>query len=213
MGSNPYFYFTPYRKDLQAALEDLLLRQREFKAGRYDPAMQAADPPSYMFQFDFPPDDMSPAAGARHSSIEAAMNAGAESGTRSILDITRIADEPDYSAACPLSSGDLMELLGTTQPTRDLIERVLVGGSHLGGLSLGSFGSRLIAARVATSSFMKTRNHMRSFSPVCPGTEGPSPLAAAWPSRISMTTRRSGADCAPVRSASRAGCGRSQSYS
>jgi hypothetical protein len=131
MGANPYFYFTPYRKDIQAALE--ALRQREFTAGRYDPAMQAADPPSYMFLFNFPPDDTSPAPGARHNSIEEAIDAGAESGTRSILDIMRITDEPDYSAACPLSSDHLLELFGTTQPTRDLIERVLIGGGPLAG--------------------------------------------------------------------------------
>jgi hypothetical protein len=131
MGSNPYFYFTPYRKDIQVALEGL--RQMEFKAGRYDPAMQAADPPSYMFQFNFPPNDASPAPGAQHGSIEEAMDAGAESGTRSILDIMRITDEPDYEAACPLSSGELTELFATTQPTRDLIERVLIGCGHTSG--------------------------------------------------------------------------------
>jgi len=141
MGSNPYFYFTPYRNDLQAALEDL--RQVEFKAGRYDPAMQAADPPSYMFQFDFPPSDASPAPGAQHSSIEEAMDAGEESGTRSILDIMRIADEPDYAAACPLAPGELMELFATTQPTRDLIERVLVGGSQTGNAFAWQFWERI----------------------------------------------------------------------
>jgi hypothetical protein len=128
MGANPYFYFTLYRKDIQAALD--ALRQREFTAGRYDPAMQAADPPSYMFQFNFPPDDTSPAPGAQHNSIEEAIDAGAESGTRSILDIMQITDEPDYFAACPLSSDHLMELFGTTQPTRDLIEQVLIGSGN-----------------------------------------------------------------------------------
>jgi hypothetical protein len=73
MGANPYFYFTPYQKDIQAALE--ALREQEFKAGRYSPAMSMADPPSYMFAFKFPPDDTSPAPGARHNSIGEAIDA------------------------------------------------------------------------------------------------------------------------------------------
>ena len=51
VGAHPYFYFTPYQKDIHAALQ--ALREREFKAGRYDPAMQMTDPPSYMFQMRF----------------------------------------------------------------------------------------------------------------------------------------------------------------
>src|SRR5258707_6033234 len=113
MGANPYFYFTPYQKDIQAALEGL--RDQEFKAGRYDPAMSMVDPPSYMFAFNFPPDDMSPAPGAQHNSINEAIDAGAESGsgTGSILDIMRITNEPDYSAACALSTDELIKLFGT----------------------------------------------------------------------------------------------------
>jgi hypothetical protein len=141
MGSNPYFYFTRYQPDVQAALEDL--RQQEFTAGRYDPAMQAANPPSYMFQFKFPPGDGSPAPGARHGSIEEAMDAAAESGTGSILDIMRISDEPDFLAACPLPSDELMALFGTTKPTRDLVERIVVGSQNFADSLVLDFWERI----------------------------------------------------------------------
>ena len=69
----------------------------------------------------------------QHSSIEEAIDAGAESGTRSILDVMRISEEPDYAAACPLSSGYLMELFGTIQLPCGLIERMLIGGGPFWG--------------------------------------------------------------------------------
>ena len=43
-------------------------------------------------------------------------------GTRSILDIQAIADEPDFSVAAPLAEEQLEELYGTPQPTRKMIE-------------------------------------------------------------------------------------------
>jgi hypothetical protein len=124
MGANPYFYFTPYQSDIRAALQ--ALREKEFNAGRYDPAMQMADPPSYMFEFSFPPDETIPGPGAQHGSIDEAIGAAMESGTRSILDIMRIADEPDFFAACPLPPDDLIAMFGTAEPTRDLVEEVLI---------------------------------------------------------------------------------------
>ena len=124
MGSHPYFYFTPYQRDIQAALQ--VLRENEFKAGRYDPAMQMAAPPSYMFQFSFPPDETSPAPGAKHASIEEALEASMESGTGSILDLSRITTEPDFFSACPLSDDELVMLFGTSQPSRELLESVLI---------------------------------------------------------------------------------------
>ncbi len=126
MGSHPYYYFTPYKDDIQTALQEL--RDQEFKAGRYDPAMQSANPPSYMFQFKFPPDASSPAPGAQHHSIDDAVDAAMESGTGSILDLMRISDGSDYHAACPLSEKDLTDLFGTSKPSRDLVESVLIRG-------------------------------------------------------------------------------------
>ncbi len=128
MGSNPYFYFTPYKKNVQAALDEL--REREFKAGRYDPAMCMADPPSYMFKFKFPPDETSPAPGPRHASIAEAVAAGEAEGTRSILDIERITDRPGFFAACPLPPHELIALFGTVEPTRKQLETVLISADE-----------------------------------------------------------------------------------
>jgi len=124
VGANPYFYFTPYQRDIQSALQDL--REREFKAGRYDPAMQTADPPRYTFQMRFPPDESWPAPGAQHASIEEAIEASEESGTGSILDLSRVGTAPDFFTACPLDDQELIQLFGTTKPTRDLLESVLI---------------------------------------------------------------------------------------
>jgi len=124
MGANPYFYFTTYREDIGAALQ--ALREQEFRAGRYDPALMMATPPTYTFQLSFPPDATWPHPGAQHASIDEAVEAGEESGTGSILDIGRIAPEPDFSAACPLADDALVALFGTRQPSRDLVEGVLI---------------------------------------------------------------------------------------
>jgi hypothetical protein len=124
VGANPYFYFTPYQKDIQAALQ--ALREREFEAGRYDPAMEMADPPSYMFEMRFPPDESWPAPGAQHVSIEEAIEAAEESGTGSILDLSRVGSAPDFCTVCPLNDQELTQLFGTTKPTRDLLESVMI---------------------------------------------------------------------------------------
>jgi hypothetical protein len=111
MGAHAYFYFVDYNPDLNAALH--ALREREFRAGRYYPAMRY--PP-------FPIDSSSPAPGPAHSSIDAAVDAAAENGTRSILDLVRVASTPDYRVAVVLSEGELILLFGTLYPTRETLE-------------------------------------------------------------------------------------------
>ncbi len=44
MGSHLYSYFTPYHDDLDAALQ--ALREKEFRAGHYDPALFGTAQPS-----------------------------------------------------------------------------------------------------------------------------------------------------------------------
>jgi hypothetical protein len=107
MGVHPYWYVTKYTPDPETALNEL--RQREFRAGRYNPVMWM--PP-------FPVGPNSPAPGPRHATIEDALEAAAEEGTRSILDLDRVADEPDFGAATPLDDELLEELYGTARPTR-----------------------------------------------------------------------------------------------
>ena len=124
MGAHPYFYFTPYQKDIGAALA--ALREQEFRAGRYDPALSMATPPVFTFQLRFPPDETWPRPGAQHASIDAAMEAADASGTGSILDIAQIMPGPDFCAACALPDATLVALFGTSQPSRNLLEDVLI---------------------------------------------------------------------------------------
>jgi hypothetical protein len=56
------------------------------------------------------------------ASIQQALHDCSEEGTRSIIDIMHIADEPDSCAASPLTEEDLMLAFGTTCPTRDIVE-------------------------------------------------------------------------------------------
>ncbi len=141
MGAEPYWYYTSYQPDLNAALQ--MLRKQEFQAGRYNPAMPL---------LDFPITESSPAPGAEHPSIEAALEASEADGTRSILDILRVSDTPcpfsrdefkatllggDYeilgqvfNTAFRLPSAELLALFGTEQPTHEMVESVILGNTN-----------------------------------------------------------------------------------
>jgi hypothetical protein len=111
MGAEAYYYFVKYQPDVGAALQEL--RQREFQAGRYNPVMP------------FPPSGAGPNApcpGAQHASIEEAFEDADADGTRSILDLDHIAEEPEFGAVTPLGEEALGQLYGTTRPTRAMIE-------------------------------------------------------------------------------------------
>lgn len=111
MGGEPYWYFVKYKPDLDAVLQEL--REREFRAGRYNPAMPF---------LNFPINPNRPGPGAQHASIEEAFEEADADGTRSILDIQAIADEPDFCVAAPLDEEYLESLYGTTTPTREQLE-------------------------------------------------------------------------------------------
>lgn len=114
MGAHPYYYFVEYQPDIDAALQEL--RQREFEAGRYNPAQ-------HFPQFPIRPDSSAP--GAQHESIYEAMEDAAEEGTRSILDIESVSDFSEFGVASPLSEEDLQRYFGTAEPTREMISRTL----------------------------------------------------------------------------------------
>jgi hypothetical protein len=111
MGGHPWFYYVDYEPDINAALQKL--RQREFQAGRYNPATPFPE---------FPVDENAPAVGAQHSSIEEALEDSDADGTRSILDMMQVADSPDYFTVAPLPTDKLLELFGTDKPTDEMIE-------------------------------------------------------------------------------------------
>jgi hypothetical protein len=110
MGAHPYFYFVKHQPDHQAALEEL--RQREFAAGRYNPVMP-------FINFPVDPNDQGP--GAEHDTIEEAFEDADADGTRSILDLMTVGDEPDFGVAARLDDDALMEYFGTAQPTRETV--------------------------------------------------------------------------------------------
>ncbi len=107
MGAHPWFYAVPCEDDLAHALS--ALREREFRAGRYNPVERFPR---------FPPDPAH-APGCGHASIEAARAAAGASGTRSILDMLRIANKPDFGAVTPLDEDELEELIGDPRPSAE----------------------------------------------------------------------------------------------
>ena len=111
MGAEPYWYFVKYEPDVEAALQKL--RQREFAAGRYNPVTSS-------LEFPLGPDAPSP--GAQHASIEEAVEASGEEGTRSILDLAQIGPEAEFLVAKLLSKDDLEAIFGTAQPTHEMLE-------------------------------------------------------------------------------------------
>jgi hypothetical protein len=122
VGSHPYFYFSNYQPDVNSALQSL--RQQEFEAGRYSPAMS-------MINFTFPPTDQSTAPGAQHSSIDAAIEEADASGTGSILDIQKVSDVPDFLSSWALSTDETQALFGTDKPTRQMVEDIIVAEGEL----------------------------------------------------------------------------------
>lgn len=113
MGADAYLYYTKYQDDVDTALQQL--RQTEFEAGRYFPAMMTPVPPHF---------EGAPAGpGAQHDSIDEARMAAEEQGTCSILDIDHLSDTPDYCAAAPLDPALAEKHFGSNQPTRDMIEK------------------------------------------------------------------------------------------
>jgi len=114
MGGHPWFYFAPYQRDINAAL--ITLRQKEFEAGRYNPVIPFPD---------FPVMADAAAPGAQHFSIEAARDAADADGTRSILDMDRVGQSPDFGVVALFPKEQLIELYGTDKPTREMVEENL----------------------------------------------------------------------------------------
>ena len=113
MGGHPYWYFVPYESDVQHALDTL--RDREFKAGRYNPVIAFLEfsEPGFLKQ----------QPGAKHRSIDDAVRASDEDGTRSILDIPRVEDQRDYGVAAPVPAAQLREWFDTEHPTHAMLDK------------------------------------------------------------------------------------------
>lgn len=95
VGTEPYDYTVPYEPDIQAALNKL--RRRVFESKEFNGA--EFDPPT----------------------PEAALELTEADGTRSILDISRISDLPDFCCAAQLSPEELEQYFGSQKPTEAMI--------------------------------------------------------------------------------------------
>jgi len=111
MGGHAYWYYVPYQPNIQTALD--ALREREFRAGRYNPVMPF---------IDFPLEPDAPAPGNQHRTIADALEDSAEDGTRSILDLERVGMKPDFCTVVAVPASELEGLYGTANPTREMVE-------------------------------------------------------------------------------------------
>lgn len=112
MGAHPWMYLVPYQPDVRQAM--LELREREFQAGRYNPAVPF-------------PDMSADAPGAQHDSIDEAREDADADGTRSILDMDDVSslppdrDNPAFGVVSKLPDDVLQDLFNTTQPSRQMV--------------------------------------------------------------------------------------------
>ena len=111
MGGHSWIYFVEYQEDINKALQEL--KQREFQAGRYNPVVRFPK---------FPLELNTSSPGRQHSSIEEAFSDSGADGTRSILDMYKVADEPASGVVVALPMQRLIALYSTHQPSRDMIE-------------------------------------------------------------------------------------------
>ncbi len=110
MGAVPWNYITAYDDDIESVLQKL--RKQEFESGRYNGDSQGRD-----------------GKGARHDSIDDALEDAGADGTCSILDIQSVSLQPDdgleqplCGIAYPLPNQKLLELFGTERPSRNHVE-------------------------------------------------------------------------------------------
>lgn len=96
MGAEPYQYIVDYEENIQNALNKL--REIVFKSG------------------DFCGIENNP------KTPDEALELADEEGTKSILDINTISDEPDYESASPFDSDELIDYFGTNKPTIKMIK-------------------------------------------------------------------------------------------
>jgi hypothetical protein len=112
VGATPYWYYVPFVGDIDQSLQ--MLRQREFRAGRYNPIIEFIDFGD--------PDVCNVHPGTQHKTIEEAIRAAGADGTRSILDIRQVSAEPAYHATAPIPGNISQSLFGTTTPSRAQVD-------------------------------------------------------------------------------------------
>jgi hypothetical protein len=110
LGTQAWYYVVPLGANVESAFESL--REREFHAGRYFPALT-----ELAFSLGEPP----PGRGAQHDSIEAARQQAAEDGTKTILDFDRVDEVADWGTITPMDPEIVSLCLGTATPARQAL--------------------------------------------------------------------------------------------
>ena len=96
MGGEPYQYVVDFNDDLQLALDRL--RSETFSKGQFYGAERKPKSPKQ------------------------ALELAGETGTRSILDILKVQDDPDYCCVAPLRPEELERYFGTDRPSAQMVE-------------------------------------------------------------------------------------------
>ena len=109
MGSDFYGYYVPYEDDKNNALQKL--RQREFKAGRYDLGWRNFAIVTFEHGIMDDPANV-PSPGCKHHTIEEAL-AETGDGTQSILDLTKVIEGD--AKPTPKRSDKVIEFPGSTK--------------------------------------------------------------------------------------------------
>jgi TusA-related sulfurtransferase len=110
MGATTWQYFVPYQQDVSKALEEL--REETFRTGAYEI-----------------PYGIEEAGIEKPESIEQLLEAAAEEGTHSILDIYQVSSSPDFGSITPLPPEAILQIFATSTPTHEQIEAAAERGS------------------------------------------------------------------------------------
>lgn len=142
MGASGWAYFAPYQPDVEQALQEL--RQNAFLKGKYyrvgtrteliadlentlerptldpDPDIHAYLQTEYRTRLKRLKSLPEPTT--VEEKIEELIVVNDDSGTHSIIDIRGISSTPKFGIAAPLPRSELVELFGSDQPTRSMVE-------------------------------------------------------------------------------------------
>lgn len=142
MGATGWSYFVLYQKDITRALQKL--REEVFKEGRYQKpnkstdkevekaksliALHSSNPDSDLKKLDqivaMAAMLKTPQKSNRApKTIKELLKQCEEAGTHSILDIERVSSTPSIGAVTPLPRQQLLNIFGTEQPTRVMVEK------------------------------------------------------------------------------------------
>lgn len=145
MGASGWQYVVAYEPDLNRALQNL--RQREFEAGRYfNPYQFLTMGIDQGFLTTQQVQALQPTLATLREApaprtIAQLQEQNAEEGTHSILDIELITEVPQFGAASPLTTEQLMQVFGTPHPSLEkIIEKAKAFElSHFRGLGEGLY--------------------------------------------------------------------------